>query len=281
MTKKNYCFNYGNSSDYKKYSEHIRREPDIPLSIRKIYKLLDERKAYRRISDYFHRTRRTKKSQTSRANDHDKVYRTSIRQSSSEPESMCTMQIVNDMDDDDDGDNQHLHQLSDNSPMLHDNEETCEANPTHESDSHHIQPSSSISPNHHRSSTSTQPNLLLVRLNLQKAIQELDRAIVAKSDNTIDDYSYRQEQQYSSISKIELLANGQSNLDAIVRSLSHVVTQQQENAHSILQESSTLVLNETNHVEKQSLQHVIDRLNALVDRGHSIYGRIESILSEF
>ena len=113
------------------------------------------------------------------------------------------------------------------------------------------------------------------------AIQELDRAIVAKSDNTIDDYSYRQEQQRSSTSKIELLANGQSNLDAIVRSLSHVVTQQQENAHSVLQESSTLVLNEMNHVEKQSLQHVIDRLNALVDRGHTIYGRIESILSEF
>ena len=45
------------ASDYKKYSEHIRSEPDIPSSIRKIYKLLDERKAYRRISDYFHRTR--------------------------------------------------------------------------------------------------------------------------------------------------------------------------------------------------------------------------------
>ena len=81
---------------------------------------------------------------------------------------MCTMQIVNDIDDGDSGDNQYLHQHSDNSPMLHDNEETYEANPTHENDSHHVRPSSSISPNHDRSSSSTQPNLLLVRLNLQK-----------------------------------------------------------------------------------------------------------------
>lgn len=44
-------------NDYKKYGEYIRREPDVPLSIKKIYKLLDERKAYRRISDYFHRER--------------------------------------------------------------------------------------------------------------------------------------------------------------------------------------------------------------------------------
>ena len=44
-------------NDYKKYGEYIRREADVPLSIKKIYKLLDERKAYRRISDYFHRER--------------------------------------------------------------------------------------------------------------------------------------------------------------------------------------------------------------------------------
>jgi len=52
------CFflNYlGN--DYKKYGEHIKRESNVPLTIKKIYKLLDERKAYRRISDYFHRER--------------------------------------------------------------------------------------------------------------------------------------------------------------------------------------------------------------------------------
>ena len=44
-------------NDYKKYGEYIRRENNVPLTIKKIYKLLDERKAYRRISDYFHRER--------------------------------------------------------------------------------------------------------------------------------------------------------------------------------------------------------------------------------
>lgn len=44
-------------NDYKKYGEYIRRESNVPLTIKKIYKLLDERKAYRRISDYFHRER--------------------------------------------------------------------------------------------------------------------------------------------------------------------------------------------------------------------------------
>lgn len=44
-------------NDYKKYGEYIRREPNVPMTIKKIYKLLDDRKAYRRISDYFHRER--------------------------------------------------------------------------------------------------------------------------------------------------------------------------------------------------------------------------------
>lgn len=44
-------------NDYKKYGEYIKRESNVPLTIKKIYKLLDERKAYRRISDYFHRER--------------------------------------------------------------------------------------------------------------------------------------------------------------------------------------------------------------------------------
>lgn len=72
------------------------------------------------------------------------------------------MQIVDDVDDNGDS------QQSDHFPMLHDNEETYQANPIHENDSHHVQPSSSISLNNHQSSTSTQPNLLLVRLNLQQ-----------------------------------------------------------------------------------------------------------------
>jgi hypothetical protein len=45
------------ANDYKRYFEYIILEPNVPESIKKIYKLLDERKAYRRISDYFHRKR--------------------------------------------------------------------------------------------------------------------------------------------------------------------------------------------------------------------------------
>ena len=44
-------------NDYKKYFECIRRGVNIPSIVRKIYRSLDEHKAYRRISDYFHRQR--------------------------------------------------------------------------------------------------------------------------------------------------------------------------------------------------------------------------------
>jgi len=67
--------------------------------------------------------------------------------------------------------------------------------------------------------------------------------------------------------------------------LSTVVNQQQENARLIIHESSALLLDDNNRSEKfstqQSIKHVLERLNTLVDRGHSIYDRVESILSEF
>ena len=51
--KKQLCL----ANDYKKYKQLIRQDADVPVSIKKIYTVLDERKAYRRISDYFHRAR--------------------------------------------------------------------------------------------------------------------------------------------------------------------------------------------------------------------------------
>ena len=86
------------------------------------------------------------------------------------------------------------------------------------------------------------------------------------------------------------LTNGHrhSKLDDIVRSLSNVVNQQQENSRLILDESSVLLIDDENGKnEKQSIttqesiKNVLERLNALVDRGNSIYDRVESILSEF
>jgi hypothetical protein len=92
-----------------------------------------------------------------------------------------------------------------------------------------------------------------------------------------------------------LLTNGHrhSKLDDIVRSLSNVVNQQQENARLILDESSVLLVDDEQEQKdgkqsvrlstttQESIKSVLERLNALVDRGNSIYDRVESILSEF
>jgi hypothetical protein len=61
-------------NDYKKYFECIRRGSNIPPTIRRIYKLLDERKAYRRISDYFHRDRYKKFSISSKSKIKKKLF---------------------------------------------------------------------------------------------------------------------------------------------------------------------------------------------------------------
>lgn len=119
------------------------------------------------------------------------------------------------------------------------------------------------------------------------ALNELDRAIISK-DEQMDS-----EQTRSTRTNTSLLLNGHrhSKLDDIVRSLSNVVSQQQENTRLIMDESSVLMLETNSHpTEKPSLcsssdtqealRNVLDRLNALVDRGNSIYDRVESILSE-
>lgn len=101
------------------------------------------------------------------------------------------------------------------------------------------------------------------------------------------------EQTRSTRTNNSLLLNGHrhSKLDDIVRSLSNVVSQQQENTRLIIDESSVLMLENNSHsTEKPSLcsssetqealRNILERLNALVDRGNSIYDRVESILSE-
>lgn len=97
---------------------------------------------------------------------------------------------------------------------------------------------------------------------------------------------YHNESQRSLFNKTNFLTNEHTNLDDIVRSLSNVVSQQQENARLIIHESSALLVDDNNRSDKssipqQSIKHILERLNTLVDRGHSIYDRIESILSEF
>ena len=121
------------------------------------------------------------------------------------------------------------------------------------------------------------------------ALRELDRAIIQKDEYAND------EQHRSSSGKNHLFTNGHrhSKLDDIVRSLSNVVNQQQENTRLILDESSILLVDEERNEKSEkpsvglssrtqdSIRSILERLNALVDRGNSIYDRVESILSEF
>jgi ABC-type uncharacterized transport system ATPase subunit len=112
------------------------------------------------------------------------------------------------------------------------------------------------------------------------ALNELDRAIICKDEHA-DDQSHS-----STRTKNHLLMNGHrhSKLDDIVRSLSHVVNQQQENTRLIIDESTVLMLDNEQHGKQsdtqEALRNILDRLNTLVDRGNSIYDRVESILSE-
>jgi hypothetical protein len=116
------------------------------------------------------------------------------------------------------------------------------------------------------------------------ALQELDRAIISK------DPDHDEEQHRSNLTRNHSLTNGHrhSKLDDIVRSLSTVVNQQQENARLIIDESSVLLVDDQQQQQsvrvsattQESIKNVLERLNALVDRGNSIYDRVESILSE-
>lgn len=119
------------------------------------------------------------------------------------------------------------------------------------------------------------------------ALHELDRAIISKDDLADDE-------QMNVRTRANYLMNGHrhSKLDDIVRSLSNVVNQQQENTRLIIDQSSLLLSDDGQQLEdkqsfrlpndsQESLKNILDRLNALVDRGNSIYDRVESILSEF
>jgi len=299
---------YGN--DYKKYGEYIRREADVPLSIKKIYKLLDERKAYRRISDYFHRERAAKKAKDTHPNgilNNGCYTRSGTRGITQVPDQISSPGLDHEMEDDEDDDldqqqqddenNQHSHPQADSPTNSHTSDDFHDKNHSVHDDEH---PRSSS--NHQRkrlygrtplplvndgSVINGKSNLLTIRLHLEKALNELDRAIISK-DEQMDS-----EQTRSTRTNTSLLLNGHrhSKLDDIVRSLSNVVSQQQENTRVIIDESSVLMLETNSHpTEKPSLcsssdtqealRNVLDRLNALVDRGNSIYDRVESILSE-
>ncbi|CAF1174244.1 unnamed protein product, partial [Adineta ricciae] len=271
---------YGN--DYKKYGEYIRRESNVPLTIKKIYKLLDERKAYRRISDYFHRERAAKRIKDPRSNGTDALYvRSSTRGLTQVPEQISLPNLDHEMDDDEDGggDDDDIEGLNNSVEENHtgmDNDQQQPSSPTmtNGSDEHHeinrimtddddqIQqirhPSIAAAANHTRRrpvlftnhkrsiSSSTINNstgdLFSVRAHLQKALHELDRALISRDNHHIDN----DDQHRSNLTKTHLLTNGHrhSKLDDIVRTLSTVVNQQQENTRLIIDESSVLLVDD-------------------------------------
>ncbi|UJR13983.1 hypothetical protein I4U23_000986 [Adineta vaga] len=321
---------YGN--DYKKYGEYIKRESNVPLTIKKIYKLLDERKAYRRISDYFHRERAARKVKDPRSNGTNGLYtRSSTRGITQVPEHISLLNIDHEMDDDDDEIN-NLESEENHPGMDNDQQQPSSPTMTNGSDEHHeinhimtddddqtqqLRHPSIITTNHQRKRTSLLTNpkrathsstinskadLFSVRTHLEKALHELDRALISRdnyhmnnNNNNNNNDDENDEQQQSSLTKTHLLTNGHrhSKLDDIVRSLSTVVNQQQENARLIIDESSVLLVDHEQQQRKddqqsvglssttqESIKLVLERLNALVDRGNSIYDRVESILSE-
>ncbi|CAF1911550.1 unnamed protein product [Rotaria magnacalcarata] len=248
---------YGN--DYKKYSEYIKRESNVPSTIKKIYKLLDERKAYRRISDYFHRERAAKKVKDSHTNGiHGSYTRSSTRGITQVPERISSLHVEHDMDDEDDLDNDddenhtgtdndqqqpssptitNEHDIDDEDDLDNDddenhtgtdNDQQQPSSPTitNGSDEHsginHImnnedelpqqrrRPSLIITLTHQRkrmlpltnrrrvpppplslsfssSTTNGKSDLLSVRTHLEKALNELDRAIIFNDEYTHDE----------------------------------------------------------------------------------------------
>ncbi|CAF1162351.1 unnamed protein product, partial [Adineta ricciae] len=269
---------YGN--DYKKYGEYIRRESNVPLTIKKIYKLLDERKAYRRISDYFHRERAAKRIKDPRSNGADALYvRSSTRGLTQVPEQISLPNLDHEMDDDGGDDDDDIEGLNNNVEENHtgmDNDQQQPSSPTmtNGSDEHHEinhimtddddqtqqirHPSIVAAANHTRKrpvlftnhkrsiSSSTINNstgdLFSVRAHLQKALHELDRALISRDNHHIDN----DDQHRSNLTKTHLLTNGHrhSKLDDIVRTLSTVVNQQQENTRLIIDESSVLLVDD-------------------------------------
>ena len=249
--------------------------------------------------------RLAKRPKRSKLNDHGKSsHRSSTRSSTHLPRPIAIIQLDQEMFDNDDPTPQQS-----TSATIANNTETNDR--MDDDDIQEIQTLSSITftspqkqrlpPQQQQQSTDTshsQPNLLSIRQNLQKgrnllrikfriyriylALRELDHAIVVKTDSPAE--VNPSEQASLPVPK----ATGQyyTKLDDIVRSLSSVVDQQQENVRLIINESSVLLLEDSKPSEKQSsttqesIKYVLERLNTLIDRGHTVYDRIDGILSK-
>ena len=142
------------------------------------------------------------------------------------------------------------------------------------------------------SSLSATPDLLSIRANIQNgkeaccyksirprdsmyvALRELGRSHVSNSDSPPSNELCR-----SLAVRNQLLLDGHrhSKLDDIVRSLSSVVSQQEVSSNRLFDARGQA---DRWQPTQEPVGQLLDRLNTLVDRGHSIYDRVERILDQ-
>ncbi|CAF3011823.1 unnamed protein product [Rotaria socialis] len=294
------------AADYKSYCKHIKLEPNIPISVKKIYNILDERQSYRRIADFFHRERLISLGKRRKSSFRKKRSRSSTRNISQVKEPMAVTNLDYESDNMDD----NYHKKSNNRIMINhidtpadshlmidydngddDDDDENEQNVyLSETDSIHFEKQilpqksdehkESMIPSISQSSSTLSSDLLSVRTSIQKTLHELDR-VQLNSDS--------KKEQQQSLNRNSNLTNGygQRKLDHIVRSLVTTINQQQRNVRSIINESADLLVDENKRLDSASIRNqesikcVIARLNTLVGRGNSIFDRAEKILSEF
>ncbi|CAF1281938.1 unnamed protein product [Didymodactylos carnosus] len=275
---------YGN--DYKKFPLYILSEKHVPLSIKKIYKILDERKAYRRISDYFHRERAAKKLKESQQEIHQQ--RRQQTESNSTTSSDMLRSTIRQSDINETIGGSLMIPLADTSSRPQ-QQKDISSNRLDNSLSQH----QTMIPDRHQSVLPSE--LLTIRTHLQQALRIIDNTLIKR------EYDEDEEDEYLEDNVVDN-NNHSSRLDDLVRSLGHVVTQQQQNASSLIDattsflvvdeedgeqnETATTISKAANHNHHQSkevssIKSAIDRLNSLVNRGHTIYDRLEAILAEF
>jgi hypothetical protein len=109
---------------------------------------------------------------------------------------------------------------------------------------------------------------------LYVALRELGRSNVSNLDSPPSNELCR-----SLAVRNQLLLDGHRHLklDDIVRSLSSVVSQQQVSNNRLVDSRGQADRWQTT---QGPVSQLLDRLNTLVDRGHSIYDRVERILDQ-
>ncbi|CAF5183882.1 unnamed protein product, partial [Rotaria magnacalcarata] len=284
------------AADYKNYCKHIKLEPNIPISVKKIYNILDERQSYRRIADFFHRERLISLGKRRKSSFRKKPSRSSTRNISQVKEPMTVTNLAYESDSMDDNYHKksnneimknHIDTAADSHLMIdydNDDDENEQDVYLSEIDSIHFEKpilprksgehEESTIPRISQSSSTLSPDLLSVRTSIQKALHELDRVLLNSDSKT---------EQQQSLNRNSNLTNeyGQRKLDDIVRSLATTINQQQGNVRSIINESTDLLADENKRLDsgsirnQESIKCVIARLNALVDRGNSIFDRAE------